>query len=215
VELIPKALIIGVFAAVAPGTADVDKINRIWMQLSRRMGYRQLVQMSDGATFVGASGDDAFVIQPPLLQFRSTATMGVANAADDAKACLKAAAEQLGATQFANLGIRHVFHAPAPENEGRAFVQHQLLGKTGDELAPLERGGSVWAGIKYGIEGADASVYTLVIEPFIADPRFLFIDLDAQFPGQVDLDKITDRAADAERYVVDTVNPYLDNPPAA
>lgn len=211
-ELIPKAVVIGVFAALGPGSADTEKINRIWAQLSRRMGYRQLIQTGEGATFVGSSGDDAFVIQPPLLQFRHPATLGVGNAADDAQACLKTAAEQLGATQFANLGIKHVFHAPAPENEARGYVQHQLLAKSDEELAALERGGSIWVGVKYGVEGPGDSVYTLVVEPFVVDPKFLFIDLDAQYPGQAELDRIVDRARDAERYITETVRPYLDNP---
>jgi hypothetical protein len=215
VDLIPKAVVVGVFSPIGPGVADSDKNDRIWMQLSRRMGYRQLMKASEGAQFIGASGDDAFVIQPPLLQFRSPAAMGVANAADDAQACLKVAAEQLGATQFANLGIKHVFHAPAPDNEGRAYVQNRLLGVAGEGLAPLERGGSIWVGIKYWIEAADGSIYTLVIEPLVADPKFLFIDLDAQYPGQADLDRIQDRAGDAARFALETVQEYLDNPPTA
>jgi hypothetical protein len=211
-ELIPKVLIVGVFAAVAPGAADTDRINRIWMQLSKRMGYRQLIQGGEGGAQFVTSPDDAFLIQPPLLQFRHPATMGFANAADDAEVSLKTAAELLGATQFANLGIKFVSHAPAPDNEAFAFVQQQLLGKSPDDLAMLERGGPIWAGVKYGISGADNSTYTLVIEPLISDPKFLFIDLDAQYPDQADLDHVTDRAADAQRYLMETVRAYLEHP---
>jgi hypothetical protein len=212
VEFIPKALIVGLFAPIAPGV-DSDKINRIWMQLSKRMGYRQLIQTGEGGAQFVTGGDDAFLIQPPLLQFRSPATMGFMNAAEDAQICLKVAAEQLGATQFANLGIKHVLHATAPDNDARGYVQRELLGSTPDHLAPLERGGSIWMGVKYGVEGADQSVYTLVIEPLIADPRFVFVDLDAQYPGQADLDRVTDRAGDAERYLMDTVREFLQAPP--
>jgi hypothetical protein len=211
VEFIPKAFVVGVFAAIGPGVVDTDKINRIWMQLSRRMGYRQLIQTGEGGAQFVTSGDDAFVIQPPLLQFRSPATLGFANAADDAQTCLKIAAEQLGAAQFANLGIKHVLHATAPENDARSYVQNQLLATTGESIAMLERGGSIWVGVKYGVEAADkSSAFTLVIEPLIADPKFVFIDLDAQYPGLADLDRVTDRAADAERYLTETVRPYLE-----
>jgi hypothetical protein len=213
VQLIPKALVVGVLTPVAPGAADTDKINRIWSQLSRRMGYRQLVNTGEGATFVGASGDDAFVIQPPLLQFRSPAALGFKNAAEDARACLKTAADQLGATQFGNLGIKHVFHATAPDNEGFAYMKNQLLGKTDEELELLERGGSIWVGIKYGITSADGTLYTLVIEPLISDPKYLFIDLDSQFPGEAQLDAVEARAGDAENFIMETVRPYLENPP--
>jgi hypothetical protein len=211
VELIPKALVVGVFGAMAPGAADSEKVNFIWMQLSRRMGYRQLNQTSEGATFAGAGPDDALVIQPPLLQFRSPATMGFKNAADDAQVCLQTAAQHLGAAQFANLGIRHVCHATAPSNDARAFVQNQLLRKDPDEVAALSRGGETWSGLKHWAQAADGSTYTLAIEPLIADPKLLYIDLDAQFPGQADLDKIAMRAGEAERYVSDTVRTYLEN----
>jgi hypothetical protein len=215
VELIPKALVVGVFAALPPGAADTEKVNRIWMQLSRRMGYRQMNQTSEGATFAGAGPDDALVIQPPLLQFRSPVAMGFQNAADDAQVSLRTAAEQLGASQFANLGIRHVAHATVPGNDARAFVQHSLVKSEPNQLTPLARGGSSWSGIKYWAEGADGSTYQLTIEPLVADAKLLFIDLDAQFPGQADLDRIEDRAGEASRYVSESVLAYLESASAA
>jgi hypothetical protein len=214
VQLIPKALVAGLFTPLAQSAADMEKINRVWMQLSRRMGYRQLMQMPDGgATFVGSSTEDVLVIQPPLLQFRSTATMGIMNAADDAQVCLRTVGEHLGVSQFGNLGIKLVYHAPAPEGDSVRYVQHHLLGKSEDDLTMLGRGGSLWTGIKYGISAPEGSGYTLVIEPLIADPKYLFIDLDCQFPGQADIERIADRIGDAERYANDTVAPYLENPP--
>jgi hypothetical protein len=212
VEFIPKAFIAGLFAATAPGPVDIDKINRIWMQLSKRMGYRQLVQTGEGGAQFVTGGTDAFIIQPPLLQFRSSAALGFANAAEDAQTCLRIAAEQLGATQFANLGIKHVLHATTPENDAAAFVQHQLVGGSHDALDQLSRGGDGWTGVKYFTRAADESTYTLVIEPLVADPKFLFVDLDAQLPGQAELDRITDRADDADRYLMDTVRRYLEGP---
>ncbi len=211
-EFIPKALIVGTFAATAPGPVDVEKINRIWMQLSTRMGYRQLIRTGEGGAQFVTSGDDAFIIQPPLLQFRSSAPLGFANAAEEAQTCLKIAAEQLGATQFANLGIKHVLHATAPDNDAVAYVQSQLVSASADAREQLARGGEVWTGVKYFVRGADDATYTLVIEPLIADPKLIFIDLDAQHPGQADLDRITDRAADAARYLMDTVRRYLEGP---
>jgi hypothetical protein len=210
-ELIPKALVVGVLAAIPPGAADTEKVNRIWMQLSRRMGYRQMNQTSEGATFAGAGPDDALVIQPPLLQFRSPAAMGFHNAADDAQVCLKTAADQLGAAQLANLGIRHVAHVPAPNSDARAFVDNQLVKSDADQIAVLERGGSSWSGIKYWAKGADGSTYQLTIEPLVADDKFLFLDLDAQFPGQAELDRVEDRAGEAARYVTENVLPYLES----
>jgi hypothetical protein len=211
VELIPKGLVIGVLAAVPQNAAGVDAINRIWMQLSRRMGYRQLIQGGEGGAQFVTSGDDAFIIQPPLLQFRSSVPMGFANAADDAEACLKTAAEHLGATQFANLGLKHVAHATAPDNDAFGYVQRHLLPGAEEGIATLVRGGSGWIGVKYGIRASDGTLSTLVIEPLMADPKYLFIDLDTEHGGDVDLDRIPARAADAARYLHETVLPYLES----
>jgi hypothetical protein len=210
-EFIPKALIIGVFAAVAPGAASSDAINRIWMQLSRRMGYRQLVQGGEGGAQFLTNPDDAFIIQPPLLQFRSPVNMTWEHAAEDAEVCLKTAGEHLGANQFANLGIKQVLHATVPDNDARAFIQTRLL-RGGDEgLQSLVGAGEGWVGLKYGLQVSEELTRTLVIEPLVADPKMLFIDLDSQHGGPADLDHIADRANDAERFLAQTVRPYLDD----
>jgi hypothetical protein len=39
----------------------------------------------------------------------------------------------------------------------------------------------------------------------------LFVDLDSQHGGPADLDRITDRADDAQRFLSQTVRPYLDD----
>jgi hypothetical protein len=210
VEFIPKVLIVGVLAATRPEAASTEVVNKIWMQLSRRMGYRQLIQGGEGGAQFVTSGDDAFIIQPPLLQFRSSAPMGFAKAAEDAQACLKVAGEQLGATQFANLGIKHVVWATAPNSDARAYIQHQLLPSAQEPLSILERGGPGWVGVKYGLTAADGATYTLVIEPLVRDNKYVFVDLDSQEEGQAELDRITDRAGDAHRYMMDTVRPYLE-----
>jgi hypothetical protein len=210
-EFIPKALVVGVFAAVAPGAASVDVINRIWMQLSRRMGYRQLIQGGEGGAQFVTDPENAFLIQPPLLQFRSPVTMGYKNAAEDAEVCLKVAAEHLGAKQFANLGIKHILHVTAPNNDAKSYVQNQLLSGADEGLSALVGpAGSGWVGVKYGINPSDNAAMTLVIEPLVADNAFVFVDLDAQHQGEVDLDRVTDRASDVERFLTETVRPYLE-----
>jgi hypothetical protein len=211
VDFIPKALVVGVLAAVAPTAANTDVVNRIWMQLSRRMGYRQLVQGGEGGAQFLTSPDDAFIIQPPLLQFRSPVNMTWDKAAEDAEVCLKTAAEHLGATQFANLGIKHVLHAQAPDSDGRAFLQSRLVPGAEDGLDTLVGSGSGWVGIKYRIEVSDEVSRTLVIEPLASDPKMVFIDLDSQHEGQADLDRIEERAKDAERFLSQTVRPYLES----
>jgi len=131
VELIPKALVVGLFAATQPGAPDRDRITRIWSDLSARQEYRHLNVTGEGAQFVGASGDDALIIQPPLIQVRSTARLGVQNAADEAQTAIKTVARHLGYAQFFNLGVKHVFHVPAPGNDARSFVMMSRFTESG------------------------------------------------------------------------------------
>jgi hypothetical protein len=212
VELIPKAFVAGVLAAAQPGAPEREKINRIWNELSARQDYRQLNVTADGAQLVGATPDDALLIQLPLIQVRSAARMGVQNAADEAAVALRAVAKHLGLDQFFNLGIKHVYSSPAPDRDARAFVFNRLLGKQDDpSLGGLERGGRFWAGLKYGAEAADGSVFVLVIEPLLADNEHLFIDLDSQFPGPADLDRVRERASEAEEYADHAMRQYLES----
>jgi hypothetical protein len=213
VELIPRAFVAGVFAAAQPGPPDREKINRIWNELSARQDYRQLNVTADGAQLVGAMPDDQLLIQLPLIQVRSAARMGVQNAADEASVALKTVAKHLGFDQFFNLGIKHVYHSPAPDRDARGFILNRLLGKPDQDMAlgSLERGGSFWAGVKYGAEAAGGSVFVLVLEPLLADNEHLFIDLDSQFPGQVDLDLVKERAREAEEYAEHAMRQYLES----
>jgi hypothetical protein len=219
-DLIPKALIVGVFAAVQPTatpTVTPEKLNRIWAEVAPRHGYRQLQLGPDGsaAQFFGATPDEGATIQLPLIQVRESTTLGAANAADDAQDILKAIATNLSINQFFNLGIKHVFHVAVPDNDARGFVMRKLSGKADDELEGLERGGSLWSGLKYGITGADEAQYTLVIEPWLADNHFIFLDLDVQFPGATTLEKVKERAREAEQYASGPVKAYLDKAEAS
>ena len=209
-ELIPKVLVVGLFAAAQPGPLDRDRVNRIWDELSSRHEYRQLSHFCESVGFIGTSPDDALVIEPPLVQVRSTARLGLKNAADEAAVAVKSVARHLGYKQFFNLGIKYVFHAPAPNGAAIDYVMHRLLGRDQSQLSALDRGGGIWAGLKYGMEASDASAYTLVIEPLLADDKFLFIDLDAQFPGPADPAEIQERAREAEDYAYRAIRQYLE-----
>jgi hypothetical protein len=215
-EFIPKALVTGVFAAVSPGLGGqvtADKLNRIWSELAPELQYRQMQLAPDGsaAQFLGATIDDGATIQLPLIQVRGTIQLGATKAAEQAEMAIKVIARQLGITQFFNLGIKHVYWATVESNDARAFVLNQILGKTEDDLAGLQQGaGTLWGGVKY-VAASEESTYTTVIEPLQADNRFLFIELDAAFPGPADLDKVTARGKDAERYLTQAVKPYLEN----
>ncbi len=214
-EFIPKALVVGVFAAVQPGptaAATEEKLNRIWAEVAPRQGYRQLQLAADGsgAQFLGATVDDGVTIQLPLIQVRSRITTTAAQVAGEIQTTFRTVAKHLGIAQFFNLGIKHIYHVPIATNDARGFVLQRLLRKSEDEVGMLERGGPFWAGLKYGAGGTDGSQFVLAVEPWLADDRFLIIDLDAQFPGAVSIDAIKERAAEAEEYLGHAIKEYLD-----
>lgn len=213
-EFIPRALVVGLFAATQPGAAPVteEKINRIWSEVAPRQAYRQLQMAPDGsgAQFVGKTPSDGATIQLPLIQVRSNIETTAANSADEAQVTIRSIAKHLGLAQFFNLGIKLVYHAPVLTNDARGFLLNNVLRKGSDELGMLERGGPFWAGVKYGAAAADNSHYTLAIEPWLADDKFLFIDLDVQYPGAITIDDIADRAGEAAEYLSGPVKEYLD-----
>jgi hypothetical protein len=189
-----------------------EKINQIWAEVAPERGYTQLQAAPDGsqANFTGATADEGVTIQPPLIQFRSSIPITADRAAMDAESVMKTIARHLGVTQFFNLGIRHVYNVLVPDNDARAFVLGRILQKSPDDVAELEMGqGSLSGGVKFVIQ-YDTTTYTLVIEPLFSDMRHLYLDLDAQFPGPASLDDIASRARDAQAYVTQSVNRYLD-----
>jgi hypothetical protein len=107
------------------------------------------------------------------------------------------------------MGVKHVYHAAPAGGDAVDFVRQRLVGKA--DFGVLESDGSLWVGIKVAVSRGDQSQFTLVIEPLLADTRFLFVDLDAQFPGTSTIDSIKKRAALAERYLVDDVRRYLEH----
>lgn len=144
VDLIPKALVVGLFAPtlnVSDQTrVTTDKINRIWTEVTATYRYGQLVLAADGSgcQFVGTEGSSV-TIQPPLLQVQDVIELGPRQSHDKAQSILKMIARHLGASDFFNLGIKHVYHAPAPHGDGRAAVLHRILSKSEDELANFSR----------------------------------------------------------------------------
>lgn len=214
-ELIPKIFVAGLFTPPpgVPGTQPItaDKLNRIWAEVGPAHGYRQFQVLADdaGAIFVGTQAEAGVTIQPPLLQVRDPISMTAAQSAERAETIFKVIARHLGVAQFFNLGIRHVYHASVPDNDATGFVMHRVLAKEEGDLGPLQAGETLWGGVKYVTVAPDRQ-FTLIIEPLQADTRYLYIDLDAQFPGAVTLDNVSDRAKDAEQYVTQAVNAYLD-----
>lgn len=208
-ELLPRAAIVGVFAPAPPGQLDQQKVNNLWGEISVRHEYREYRYLGEGAHF-GSGTDDGLVLQPPIVQVRSSARLGIANAAEEAEEIIAAVGRHLGWAQFLNLGVKLVFHGTAPVGGARDFVRRRLLGNGAPNIDRLDRGGGIWAGLKLGMLSADGSQFTLVVEPLHADDAVLFVDLDAQFPGPCELGRIRERVATVEDYASRVVKPYLE-----
>lgn len=84
-----------------------------------------------------------------------------------------------------------------------------LLGRSEQDAADLAMGGEIWGGVKYVVTQPPAT-YTVTLEPLVKDGRYLFIDVDAQFSGEVSLDSITTRTGEVTTFLERAVNSFLD-----
>jgi hypothetical protein len=222
-QLIPKLFVLGVFTptgvAGTPDPITAEKINRVWVELAPRLGYTQLQLSTDGAAgnFLGPTPDDGVTIQPPLLQFRTSIRLTVDQAAEDAHSAMKVIARQIGATGFQQLGIKLVYWAAMADNDAAGFVLHRVFGRSEDDLAPLQGGGKLWTGAKFVVQHpsqdpSQPSVsYTTLVEPLLRDPRYLYLDVDAKFPGPADLDRIPAQVKEVHEFLSHTVAGFLDS----
>jgi hypothetical protein len=215
-DLIPRALVIGGFIPPAPpGQQQVtaDRLNRTWSEVAPLHGFTQLQIAPDqsSAEFLGRTPDNGVTIRPPLIQVRATIETTAANAADSAESIFRVVFRHLGVSALFNLGIKHIYTAPAPDNDARTFILRRVLRRDDEDLAALISGSpNPWAGVKYLVPFPDHQ-YTVIIEPWQLDQmQSLFIDLDALFPGEAHLDSITSRARDAQEYLSGAVGRYLD-----
>lgn len=211
--MIPKFFVAGLFMPPPfPGTDTVtkDKLNRIWADVSNLFPYQgiQFAPGFDGAQLIGAHPEEGVTIQPPLLQVRDLVDLAPEQSLDKARTVLKIIARHVGVAQFFNLGIKFVYHVPAPNGDARQFL-HSFLLHEPDQLAILAQGGSLWAGGKYVIEHPDLT-HTVVVEPFQADNRYVFIDLDTQWPGPFEPDQVQERGTEALRFLQQGVRAFIE-----
>ncbi len=217
-DLIPVAFAAGVYLPphIGPQGEPVrrDQLEQIWDEVGRTFGYRQFHLAPDDASaqFLGQSAQDAVVINPPVVQVRDLMPQGADRSARKAEEILKVVVERLGAggNQCSQLGVRHVYHMPAPGKDARAFALANLLGKSDEQMEGLRGAGEIVPGLRdYVMYDELQRQFTANIEPLLVDNAYLIIDLDAQFFGPVDLDRIKERSADAERYISGDIRRYL------
>lgn len=215
-DLVPKQVVFGLYTPPpgSPGVPplDIQKLNAIWSEVTSTYDYRQLQISADrtAGVFVGASDTEGVTIQLPLLQVRSVIELTPEIAAEKAFDIFRIVSRHIGVQQFYNLGIRHIFHAPAPDGDGRGMILHRMMGKTQKDLDSLQGGEQMAGGLRFFLYPPTGGLYTLVIEPLFADTKFLYLDLDAQFNEPItDLEMVKTRAGEASAYLRGAVHSYL------
>jgi len=225
-NLIPKAIIVGMAQGQLIGTGPItpfvqaagaqpitaDSINRIWSQVIKEYPYQslQLEPSGRGGVFLGAP-EELVIIQPPLIQIRSridTDPRGIDGVAEKADFVLNQIIHQIPGPAPLNLGIKLIFHTPAPGGDAVAFARTELV-KGEDDLKTLAGGTSFLACIKVAVMSPEIN-RVLLVEPLVNDPTHLYLDLDVQYPGIVNKLQIKDQILQANDFMIHQVNAFLD-----
>jgi hypothetical protein len=184
-EALFRHLVVGVVPQprqVPPAPFRNEDLQRVFTEVGRDYPYQQFSFLpGEGGAQLANSPEDVVLIQPGLLQVR-TPVMTPEQARQKVVTIMEAVAKRLELREFLACGIKVVSHVPAPggQPDAKAFVTQQLMkpGEQAEDLGPGFFGG----GIKYRrfdeAEGLMEEV--LLIEPFVGDNAYLFIDYDVQ-----------------------------------
>ena len=221
-ELIPKAIVAGLVlppqisfpipSGSLPGapTVSQEALNRVWVDVVKVYPYQglQLQPGGAGAVFTGGLPDQAVIIQPPLVQVRDVMDLDMRHLAEKISFIFKTAAHHLGPAQPQGLGVKLIYHSPAPGRDAIKFLTSQFAQPT-DDLESLAGGMSYDVGFKFVLQSSDV-IYTLALEPLRKDLSALFIDLDAQFSGVVNLEDTKERIAAVDSFMSTHVRSFLE-----
>jgi hypothetical protein len=177
-----KALVVAIVPQprqIPPPPFSQEDLQKLFVEITRDYAYQQFSFMPGGAQLQNAQ-DDLIVIQPGLIQTQVRidpvfATNSSA-ATDKTVTIFKRAFARLKIESFLQCGIKVVAHVPLPgeEPDAKEFVAAKLMPDIDpDDLAP----GFFAGGVKYRRlgEGEEAN---LLVEPFVHDKHFLYIDYD-------------------------------------
>jgi len=196
----------------APGPQITrDTINRIWAEVVKTYPYSslQFEPSGTGAAFLGTGPEDVTLIKPPIVQVRDIVELGVAQSASKITSILKTVAHHVsGPTGPLNLGIKIVYHVPAPAGSAVDFILSEMI-KGGDDVQALAGAMRSEASVTFLLSTPEVQ-YTLAIEPLRADPTYVYVDLDAQYPGAVDLTAVEGKIKSVDEFMRNQVNNFLD-----
>jgi hypothetical protein len=166
---------------IPPPPFAQEDLQKLFVEITRDYAYQQFSFTPGGAQLVNAP-DDLVAIQPGIVQTQvridPAFTTNSAAATDKAVTILKRCSARLKIEGFLQCGIKVVAHVPLPgdQSDAKDFVAQRLMPAIDpDDLAP----GFFAGGVKYRRvsenEGEEAN---LLIEPFLHDNHFLYIDYD-------------------------------------
>ena len=163
---------------IPPPPFRKEDLQRLYVDITRDYPYQQFsfLPADAGAQLVNPP-EDAVVIQPGLLQIQAKIELTTEAVREKCMAVFRATVERLNIESFLQCGIKVVAHVAAPgaSPDAKAFVAQQLM--QGQERVEELPAGFFGGGVKYRRLDAERED-NLLIEPFIHDNEFVFIDYD-------------------------------------
>lgn len=184
-EILYQQVVVGLLpqpSQIPPQPYDREALQRAFVDLTAEYSYQQFVfTPSGGAQILGGTPEDGVTIEPGLIQARTPVSMTKELAASKIAGILSSVSRRMNLHAFLGGGLKIVAHAPIPTGYENAqqFVGQRLMHS---EDHPAELGPNYFAGgVKYrSIEDEGESEEVLLIEPWVREPVFLFIDYDVQ-----------------------------------
>lgn len=178
-----KSAVVGIVpqpTQVPPVPFRAEDLQRLYADVIRDYPFQQFSFLPGGAgaQLLNVPGD-AVVIQPGLVQVQTPVELTPERVREKVVTILRRAFERLTIERFLQCGIKVVAHVPAPgaNPDAKVFVSERLM--RGAEQAEDLGAGFFGGGVKFRrLAQETRTEENLLVEPFIADNAFVFIDYD-------------------------------------
>jgi hypothetical protein len=179
-----QALVVGLVPQpkqIPPAPFVAEDLQRAYFDVSKEHHYQQFQFLPGeaGAQFMNAP-EDGIVVQPGLIQLRTPVETTPEVARERFVAILRVLAKRLALATFLQAGIKVVAHV-AVDGSAKHFIGERLM-RSPDHIAEL--GPNFFAGgVKFrSIQPENGLEENLLLEPFVHDDKFVFVDYDVQRP---------------------------------
>lgn len=187
-ELLYRQLVVGLLpqpTQIPPAAFPQETLQRVFLDLTQEHPFQQFGFTPDGGAQLVAGPEDAVIIQPQRIQIATPIALTKEHASTKVVSILRVVAKRLDIKTFVSGGTKVVINAPVgPGADAREFVASRLMksNELADELGPSYFAG----GVKFRSITPNRREENLLIEPFVRDEAFLFIDYDVQRIEQFD-----------------------------